>query len=260
MIRRIDYDYAWSRCDPSGGACEPITGANDYAYTASADDVGHSLRAVVTAINLGGSGSATSDPTSVVQALPQRTRGRQLSERVAREGELLAGDDGIWGGSIPDFHRAWLRCAMSCAQIPGASDTSYQLTRDDIGFTVRYQVTATNNAGEITALSEPLGPVASARDDSAATVPPPVVVAPTPGGPSVLVVCVDNGPENGRNLAGTPSLSLQFTSNQRALETLPFGQDAVLSGRVTNERGEPIPGATITAGRASNRRRRFPSS
>ena len=239
------YDYAWSRCDPSGGACEPITGANDYAYTASADDVGHSLRAVVTAINLGGSGSATSDPTSVVQALPPENTRPPAIRGVAREGELLAGDDGIWGGSHPGFHRAWLRCAMSCAQIPGVSDTSYQLTRDDIGFTVRYQVTATNNAGEITALSEPLGPVASARDDSAATVPPPVVVAPTPGGPTSSSL-VDNGPENGRNLAGTPSLSLQFTSNQRALETLPFGQAAVLSGRVTNERGESIPGATIT--------------
>src|SRR4051794_14821508 len=61
------YAYQWQRCDANGANCAPIAGANSDHYTLSSADVGHRLRVQVTASNSGGSGTATSEPTAVVQ-------------------------------------------------------------------------------------------------------------------------------------------------------------------------------------------------
>jgi hypothetical protein len=62
-----DYSYQWQRCDASGGNCSDISGATSYTYVLLAPgDVGKTLRVTVTAINAGGSASATSLPTAVI--------------------------------------------------------------------------------------------------------------------------------------------------------------------------------------------------
>jgi hypothetical protein len=63
----ITYAWRWERC--TGSVCTPIAGAVTGTYTATADDVGHPLRAVVTASNAGGSTQATSAMTAAVAAL-----------------------------------------------------------------------------------------------------------------------------------------------------------------------------------------------
>src|SRR5207244_9180702 len=64
----------WSRCDTSGSNCTSIAGATGSTYVLTSNDVGATVRVDVTADNGalpgGGSGSASSDPTGVVQALP----------------------------------------------------------------------------------------------------------------------------------------------------------------------------------------------
>jgi glucose/arabinose dehydrogenase len=62
----ITYAYEWSRCDQAGSNCVPI--ASGQSYTATADDVGSTLRVAVTATNSAGSATATSAPTAVVQS------------------------------------------------------------------------------------------------------------------------------------------------------------------------------------------------
>jgi len=64
------YAYQWEDCDASAGGCLPIPGAVFNHYTPASTDVGHTLRAVVTAIAPGGAGSATSPPTAAVLAAP----------------------------------------------------------------------------------------------------------------------------------------------------------------------------------------------
>jgi alpha-tubulin suppressor-like RCC1 family protein len=59
------YTYQWQRCDTSGGNCSGIGGGGT-TYTLQADDVGSTIRVVVTATNPQASTSATSDQTSVV--------------------------------------------------------------------------------------------------------------------------------------------------------------------------------------------------
>src|SRR5439155_2657590 len=63
------YAYQWLRCDSGGANCGPISGANSVRYTVTTADVSQRLRVTVTASNSGGSGTATSRPTAVVQAV-----------------------------------------------------------------------------------------------------------------------------------------------------------------------------------------------
>jgi hypothetical protein len=68
-----DFDYAWLRCDHSGGSCAAIPGARSATYTMTAADVGNTLRFRVTATNSAGATTATSVPTGVVQKAPTPT-------------------------------------------------------------------------------------------------------------------------------------------------------------------------------------------
>ena len=57
----ISYDYQWQRCDASGNNCVDIPGATGSTYTLGPDDVGSTIRVVVTAVNEAGpSNPATS--------------------------------------------------------------------------------------------------------------------------------------------------------------------------------------------------------
>lgn len=62
----ITYAYQWLRCDQTGGSCAAVSGATKSSYTLTSADVGHSMRARVTAANTNGSTSATTVPTAVV--------------------------------------------------------------------------------------------------------------------------------------------------------------------------------------------------
>jgi hypothetical protein len=64
------YAYQWQRCDATGESCTAIAGATGATYTPTGDDVGHTLRVVVTASNAPGTGTATSAQTAVVAIHP----------------------------------------------------------------------------------------------------------------------------------------------------------------------------------------------
>ncbi len=64
------YGYQWERCNAEGKECGPIAGATNANYTAVSGDVSHTLVAVVSATNGGGSVAATSAPSLVVYPKP----------------------------------------------------------------------------------------------------------------------------------------------------------------------------------------------
>jgi hypothetical protein len=61
----IQFAYRWRRCDAKGGDCQN-TGIASQTYALGTDDVGHTLRVLVTASNNIGSSAAISNATSVV--------------------------------------------------------------------------------------------------------------------------------------------------------------------------------------------------
>jgi streptogramin lyase len=62
--------YQWQRCDAGGANCSDLSGASSAVHGVSSEDLGHTLRALVMATNLAGSGTATSALTAVVSQPP----------------------------------------------------------------------------------------------------------------------------------------------------------------------------------------------
>jgi hypothetical protein len=76
----IVYGYRWQSCDPSGAGCRAIPGAQSTSYTASAPDLGHSLRLLVTASNADGASTLASEPSAVVTATAGVSTGPLLAQ------------------------------------------------------------------------------------------------------------------------------------------------------------------------------------
>ena len=174
----VTYAYRWRRCASDGTSCSDLAGATGAAYAASPDDVGSTLRVVVTATNDAGSTSATSSPTAVVQAAPPVNTAAPTVSGTARDGATLTLDRGTWTGT-PTIAYAfqWRRCAAggaSCSDIAGATGTSYALTSADVGSTIRAVVTATNAGGSNSATT--------AQTASVAPTAPANTAAPTISG------------------------------------------------------------------------------
>jgi hypothetical protein len=163
-----NFTYQWQR---SGAV---IAGADESSYALTPDDVGNTIRVVVTGSNSEGSSAATSAATASVEpklAAPQNTALPTISGE-AREGKTLTATDGTWTGNpAPTFTYQWLR---SGADIAGANQSSYQLTAGDVGNTIRVVVTGSNSEGSATATS--------AATASVKPKPPVNQTAPTVGG------------------------------------------------------------------------------
>ena len=184
----VSFAYEWKRCDTSGNACTPITGASSSSYTLGAGDVGTTLRLEVTAKNKNGSAAATSSPTAVVAAAPTppppppaspppppppppplapppppppassppSSTALPLISGTAQVSRVLTGSNGSWSGSPTSYAYQWRRCDSSggaCANIAAATQSSYTATSSDLGKTLRFAVTATNAAGSAVAVS-----------------------------------------------------------------------------------------------------------
>jgi hypothetical protein len=163
------YRFQWLRCDANGANCAAIGGADSQHYTVASADVGHRLRALVTASNSAGSGSAGSKPTAVVQAAgsaPANTALPTISGS-AQQGSALTVSNGSWNGTQPlSYSYNWQRCDShgGCATIVARSSSPhYALAVADVGHTMRAQVTASNARGSSTATSQQTALVAPAK-------------------------------------------------------------------------------------------------
>jgi hypothetical protein len=153
------FSYQWRACDTSGANCTNISGATASTYALVAADVGHTVRVVVTATNGSGSTPATSAQTTTVTAsgggAPTNTALPAISG-TTQQGQTLTASTGTWTGSPTSFAYQWRDCdtsGASCANISGATNSSYTLASADVGHTVRVVVTATNSSGSAPATS-----------------------------------------------------------------------------------------------------------
>jgi RHS repeat-associated protein len=64
----LTYTYQWQHCNASGESCSNVSGATNSTYLLSGGDAGQTLRVVVTATNVAGSASSTSEATAVVSS------------------------------------------------------------------------------------------------------------------------------------------------------------------------------------------------
>jgi hypothetical protein len=175
------FTYAWLRCHGNGsGSCSTINGADGTTYVLTADDAGFNIAVAVTATNAGG--SATADSNLVGPVAPQAPPVDITAPSVSGDatvGSTLTADPGSWSDPAATFTYAWLRChgngSGSCSTINGADASTYTLTDDDLGSSIRVEVTASNPGGAATADSAPTDPVGPARSGA----PEPVAGDPS---------------------------------------------------------------------------------
>ncbi len=76
----MTYTYHWQDCSATGASCSNISAATSSSYKPLASDVGHTLRAVVSAGNAGGTTSASSSATGAVTALKEEPKEQPKEE------------------------------------------------------------------------------------------------------------------------------------------------------------------------------------
>jgi hypothetical protein len=139
--------------------CVEIAGAHGPAYRLTSDDVGSTVRAVVTATNAGGSSSSPSASTATVTVHSPVNTEKPLVTGEPRVGLMLTVGTGVWAAKPPiSYTFQWQSCdasLSSCANIAGATRPDYFPLALDVGSRLRAVVTATNPGGAMTALAEP---------------------------------------------------------------------------------------------------------
>jgi hypothetical protein len=162
----ITYTYRWQRCDQNGASCAAIGTATNSDYKLTSADVGNTVRAMVTAKNSTGTGTAVSAQTAVVAApqQPANTIPPAISG-TAQIGQTLTVSNGTWTGpGTLTFTYKWLRCDAnggSCIVITGGTSSSLLLSAADSGHSLRARVIARNANGSTAATTVPTAVVSS---------------------------------------------------------------------------------------------------
>jgi hypothetical protein len=215
------------------------------------DDIGQTIRVVVTASNAAGSSSAEAAAADVVLPAPPRSLAApEAPAGERRVGRTLVARDGSWAGSKPmTFSYIWQRCTGlggGCVAIAGATGRSYELVAADLGTVIRVLVSARNGGDAV-------GPVASARtspieasevvegDPAPAPAPapavpvPPAVVPPGPPEAPVAAAPSDLSKIPG-NLVGAATCKLARAPKARVASVRGVGKvtfAAAVPSRVT---------------------------
>ncbi len=227
----ISYSYDWRRCQgrgqPDASDCTRISNASDNTYVLRQADAGFRIRSQVMASNSAGQAISTSNPTSVVTSASPANSSPPTISGTASVGNKLTANRGSWVGEQPiTYSFRWLRCAKdgtNCSEIDGATDNQYQVVDNDAGRALRARVTARNDSGTRSAVSD------FRVVSSQGTTPPP------PGGGQA--VSVTSVPKGERLIVS----QVQFSPNPVRSRTAPISIRVL----VKDSRGLLIRGAVV---------------
>jgi hypothetical protein len=197
----VAYEYQWRRCDAAGKGCADVDGGFEPTYVLSSDDVGGTMRVVVTALDDHGTGRATSDATAVILTAAPVNLVLPAVSGSPIDGGTLTAEPGVWTTDA-SFAYQWQRCdgsGAACENLPAGTDAELTLASADVGSTHRVVVTATNEGGSAVATSG-AGPVVEASA-------PVNDTAPQMSGPEAAGGTLDVDPGA---WSGTPELAYAY--------------------------------------------------
>ena len=164
--------YQWHSCATASASaitrpanCLPISGATNSEFMATRVVEGLYLSVSVTLTNKVGSTvrfSATSN--GFVNSSPELETSTLTSVPDPLVGTALSAPSGLWRGApAPQFSYQWLVCTApglvsqsvpdSCRSIVAANSATYTPTKEESGFYLRVQITATNANGDFSVVS-----------------------------------------------------------------------------------------------------------
>jgi hypothetical protein len=159
-VTPITYTYEWERCG-DGAGCVVIAGAEQQSYRVQTADIGHKIRAIVTATNSLGSASRNTKPTfKVAPGSPVNLELPSITGTVL-PGETLTAHNGTWAGTPPiTFEYNWWHCTgpAGCTFINGATGPTYTIQPTEAGDGYYVVVFASNKYGEEPANSPEVTP------------------------------------------------------------------------------------------------------
>ncbi len=183
------FTYAWERCD-GNGSCASIDGADGMTYTLIGADRGAFVRVRVTAQSGGASVSKASASVGPVSPpAPTAIAGPSIFGDAVVGAKLVA-DAGRWSDPEAKFTFVWQRCdgTGSCTPIADATGAKYAPSVEDLGSSLRVEVTAENDGGSNSAYSPPTSVVVPAA--------PAVITEPSIDGDAIVgsTLTADPGP------------------------------------------------------------------
>ena len=157
------YSYQWLRCNSGGSGCTSIAGATAGEYRPVGADVGRTLKLEERASNSGGASTAEVSAASaiVVHAAPLANASPAVSGS-AQVGQSLSTSTGEWANEPSSYSYQWERCSpagVECANISGATSSSYSAAEGDLEHTLAVRVTATNAYGSTATTSAVTGQI-----------------------------------------------------------------------------------------------------
>ena len=169
------YGYQWVRND--GGTDAEIQGAMGSTYTLDAADEGKTVKVRVSFTDdAGNEETLTSEATEAVQpkanspatGQPTISGTAQVGETLTADTSGIADEDGLDNAS---FAYEWM---ADDSDIAGATDSTYTLTPDDLGKSVKVKVSFTDAAGNAESLTSAATDEVEARPNSPATGQPTI--------------------------------------------------------------------------------------
>jgi hypothetical protein len=182
------FTYSWQRAYGSGGF-QAIPGATRSAYTVAPNDLGDTIRVIVTATNPDGTAAVTSPATAAIAAAPPvvvapaptptapaPAPASQATAPSAKSLPSLSGGSGGVGAKVTVRRGVFagapvtrsvtrvMRCTHNCVAVGAPNARSYKISAADAGAVMRVIETASSASGSTTVWSaRSVGPITSAH-------------------------------------------------------------------------------------------------
>ena len=177
-LTNVSYSYQWIRNDGTDDA--DIGGQTGSTYTLTAEDVGKTIKVRVSFTDdADNNETLTSAATTAVAARPNTSATgaptisgtAQVDETLTADVSSIADVDGLTNVS---YSYQWIRNdGTDDADIGGQTGSTYTLTAEDVGKTIKVRVSFTDDAGNNETLTSAATAAVAARPNTPATERPP---------------------------------------------------------------------------------------
>ncbi len=148
------FTTVWQKCTSVAvESCANLSVQPGQSFTLADSDLNVYFRVQVTGVNNFG-GTIKFSPLFgpiVKPTAPANTKVPSITG-LSKEGEIITVENGTWSGfPIPTFAYAWQRCSAAnvCSTINSATTSTYKLTFEDAGYSIKATVKATNTVGSV---------------------------------------------------------------------------------------------------------------